>query len=60
MQARQLKLKYQLRDGRQLTYAIFGDPNGIPVIFSHGLLDSRLLRHHDDDLTKRLGVRISP
>jgi pimeloyl-ACP methyl ester carboxylesterase len=58
MQARQLKLKYQLRDGRQLTYAIFGDPSGIPVIFSHGLSDSRLLRHHDDDLTKRLGVRI--
>ena len=58
MQEKQPKLQYQLRDGRQLTYACFGDPNGTPVIFSHGLSDSRLLRHHDDDLTNRLGVRI--
>lgn len=46
-----------LRDGRQLSYDSYGDPDGLPVIFSHGLSDSRILRHPDDELTASLGVR---
>lgn len=46
-----------LADGRQLTYDIFGDPQGVPVIFSHGFSDSHVIRHPDDSLTTSLGVR---
>ncbi len=46
-----------LADGRELTYDTCGDPDGLPVIFSHGLGDSRLLRNPDDALTASLGVR---
>ena len=50
---------YKLNDGRILSYCIYGDiDSGVPVIFSHGLCDSNLLRHYDDDLTKSLGVKI--
>ena len=53
------QLLYKLRDGRILSYEVYGDiENGIPVLFSHGLSDSRLLRHYDDELTKSLGVKI--
>ena len=34
----------KLADGRELTYDEYGDPDGAPVIFSHGLSDSRLIR----------------
>ncbi|GKS60294.1 alpha/beta hydrolase [Nitrospira sp.] len=47
----------RLSDGRALTYDIFGDPEGTPVIFSHGFSDSHLIRHPDDSLTASLGVR---
>ena len=49
-----------LKDGRTLAYESFGDTTsrGTRVIFSHGLADSRLLKHWDDDLTKSLGVHI--
>ena len=45
-----------LADGRELAYNTYGDPDGVPVIFSHGLSDSRLIRNPDDDLTSSLGV----
>lgn len=45
-----------LADGRVLTYDTYGDPDGVPVIFSHGFSDSRLVRNPDDDLTRSLGV----
>lgn len=47
-----------LSDGRELSWWSYGDPDGTPVIFNHGLSDSRLLRHPDDDLTASLGVRV--
>ena len=46
-----------LSDGRALTYDIYGDPAGTPVIFSHGFSDSHVIRHPDDSLTASLGVR---
>ncbi len=45
-----------LADDRELTYDTYGDPDGLPVIFSHGLSDSRLIRNPDDGLTASLGV----
>ena len=47
-----------LADGRDLTYDTYGDPDGLPVIFSHGLSDSRLIRNPDEELTRSLGVRM--
>ena len=47
-----------LRDGRNLGYAEFGDPAGWPIFFFHGAGDSRLQRHHDDAIARRLGVRL--
>ena len=46
-----------LRDGRTLAFSTYGDPNGTPVIFSHGFSDSHVIRHPDDCLTASLGVR---
>lgn len=56
-QERQMTETMRLSDGRALTYDIFGDPEGTPVIFSHGFSDSHLIRHPDDSLTASLGVR---
>lgn len=50
--------KLTLSDGRILAYDEYGDPNGTPVIFNHGLSDSRLIRNPDESLTKSLGVRV--
>jgi pimeloyl-ACP methyl ester carboxylesterase len=47
-----------LADGRELSWWEYGDPDGLPVIFSHGLSDSRLIRNPDDALTASLGVRM--
>lgn len=47
-----------LSDGRVLSYDEYGDPNGVPVIFNHGLSDSRLIRNPDEAFTKSLGVRV--
>ncbi len=47
-----------LADGRHLSYDVYGDPNGVPVIFSHGLSDSRLIRNPDEELTRSIGVRM--
>ncbi len=48
----------ELSDGRSLAYDDYGDPGGVPVIFNHGLSDSRLIRNPDDALTASLGVRV--
>lgn len=45
-----------LSDGRELSYDIYGDSDGAPVIFSHGFSDSHVIRNPDDDLTASLGV----
>lgn len=47
-----------LSDGRVLSYDEYGDANGVPVIFNHGLSDSRLIRNPDEAFTKSLGVRV--
>jgi pimeloyl-ACP methyl ester carboxylesterase len=47
-----------LRDGRTLGYAEFGDPNGKPVFFFHGLPGSRLQRHPDESIAINLGARL--
>jgi pimeloyl-ACP methyl ester carboxylesterase len=49
---------HQLKDGRILAYEIFGDPEGVPVIFSRGLSDSCLIHPFDDKFTKTLGIRL--
>jgi len=48
----------RLKDGRRLAFAESGDPSGVPVIFLHGNPGSRYMRHPDDSLTYRLGVRL--
>ena len=48
----------KLSDGRYLAYDEYGDPDGTPVIFNHGLADSRLIRNPDDAVTASLGVRV--
>lgn len=47
----------QLRDGRTLGYAQYGEPGGKPVFFLQGTPSSRLM-HPDDSITCRLGVRL--
>lgn len=47
-----------LRDGRTLAYAEVGDPQGQPVIVAQGMPGSRLLRHPDDSIAERLGLRL--
>jgi pimeloyl-ACP methyl ester carboxylesterase len=48
----------QLKDGRVLGYAEYGDPQGKPVLFFHGLPGSRLQRHPDESIATELGARI--
>jgi len=46
---------HKLNDGRDLGYAEYGDPNGIPFFFIHGSPGSRLF-HPPDEVTIRQGV----
>ncbi len=47
-----------LRDGRVLSYAEHGDPAGIPVLFFHGVMASRLAVHPDRHVLHALGIRL--
>ncbi len=47
-----------LRDGRALGFDDVGDPTGVPVIYLHGFGSSRLIRHPDDSIAARLGLRL--
>jgi pimeloyl-ACP methyl ester carboxylesterase len=47
-----------LGDGRVLAYEVWGEPDGVPVMFQHGTGDSRLARHPDPTVTSALGVRL--
>jgi pimeloyl-ACP methyl ester carboxylesterase len=47
----------QLKDGRTLAYAIYGDTRGEPAFFFHGTPGSRFFRP-DDEVTRRMGVRL--
>jgi pimeloyl-ACP methyl ester carboxylesterase len=51
------EMRIQLRDGRQLGMAEYGDPEGRPVLYFHGTPGSRLL-HPDESLTRALGARL--
>ena len=51
----------QLRDGRTLGYAEWGDPDGVPVVMLHGTPDSRMFSpdtYRTDTTTTDLGVRL--
>jgi pimeloyl-ACP methyl ester carboxylesterase len=48
--------RLKLPDGRILAYAQYGDPEGRPVLFLHGVPGSRLWL--DEDVTRSLKVRL--
>ena len=48
----------QLADGRRLGFAEYGDPDGKPVILFHDLWGNHSLRHPDDSILARLGLRL--
>jgi pimeloyl-ACP methyl ester carboxylesterase len=50
--------RIELPDGRALAWDDVGDPEGAPVVYLHGLPDSRLARHPDDSLAEQAGVRL--
>jgi pimeloyl-ACP methyl ester carboxylesterase len=47
-----------LRDGRALCFDDVGDPDGEPILYVHGIPDSRRARHPDDDVARRVGIRL--
>jgi pimeloyl-ACP methyl ester carboxylesterase len=47
-----------LGDGRTLTFDDVGDPTGYPVVWHHGSMTCRLLRHPDDSLAAAAGLRL--
>jgi pimeloyl-ACP methyl ester carboxylesterase len=47
-----------LPDGRLLGYDDLGRPDGVPVLFFHGFGSSRIVRHPDDGIAARLGLRV--
>ncbi len=50
--------RLRLSDGRWLYFSDSGDPQGHPVILMHGIAGSRNLRHPDDGILLREGVRL--
>jgi pimeloyl-ACP methyl ester carboxylesterase len=48
----------RLPDGRQLGYAEYGDPNGMPLLFFHGTPGSRLQLKVFDASARDIGVRM--
>jgi pimeloyl-ACP methyl ester carboxylesterase len=50
--------RIQLRDGRSLGYAEYGDLAGKPAVFFHGTPSSRLFHHPDESIAVSLGARI--
>ncbi len=54
----QSALMVKLPDGRKLSYAEFGDPDGKPIIYFHGYPGSRLQGGFLDEDAARLGARI--
>jgi len=45
-------------DGRTLTFAEWGDPDGFPVFLLHGTPGSRLGRHYDERVYADAGARV--
>ncbi len=50
--------RVELQDGRALGFAEYGDPQGTPVLYFHGTPSSRLERHPNEDIARRLGARV--
>jgi pimeloyl-ACP methyl ester carboxylesterase len=48
----------RLSDGRRLSYAEWGDPEGIPIVHQHGMPGSRLDHEADLEFYRSLGVRV--
>ena len=48
----------QLQDGRRLGFAEYGDPDGAPLFLFHDLWGNHSLRHPDDSILTRLGIRL--
>lgn len=49
---------FTLEDGRNLGYAVYGKPNGYPIIYCHGSQSSRLEMHHDVKFAQDENLRI--
>ncbi len=49
-------LTVETTDGRELSYALWGDRDGFPVFALHGTPGCRLERWPDEDVYKRLGI----
>lgn len=49
---------FVLHDGRKLGYAVYGDPQGKPVLFFHGIPGSRLQRNPDVSAIEELSICI--
>ena len=47
-----------LPDGRLLGFDDVGDPDGTPLLYFHGFGSTRLIRHPDDGIAERLGIRL--
>ena len=45
-------------DGRQLAYAVWGDPGGFPVVVLHGTPGCRLNRYPDERALAAAGIRV--
>jgi pimeloyl-ACP methyl ester carboxylesterase len=58
MQTTMIDKTLRLPDGRQLGYAEYGDPDGMPLLFFHGTPGSRLESSRIDPLARDLGVRV--
>ena len=47
-----------LADGRRLAFVDRGDPNGIPLVFTRGILGSRLTAHPDEQVLLDKRIRL--
>src|SRR5439155_9317601 len=45
-------------DGRTLTFAEWGDPDGFPLFSLHGTPNSRFARHYDESVYVEAGARL--
>lgn len=48
----------RLGDGRTLGFDDVGARHGVPVLYFHGFGSSRIIRHPDDSIAERLGIRL--
>jgi len=53
-----LNQKIRLRDGRNLGFAEYGIPKGIPIVYFHGWPSSRLEPYAGRDICAKMGVRL--